>query len=516
MFKLDCEEPMSDLITRLSALLCLTACVAPPQAEDDAPPDATEVTDVALPQLPHALYDFIGEAGGDSAGESVSSAGDVDGDGLDDLLIGAPWSTEGGTDGGKAYVMLASSLGDKARIKLSRADYSLSGEGIYEYAGDTVSSAGDVDGDGLDDILVAATGSSEGGEISGKVYLFLGRSLAEESRLDPLAADYTFTGEGTAKDAAGGSVSSVGDVDGDGLDDILIGADGYNDGDAVNVGRAYLFLGRSLGATGRLSVADADVVFTGERQHKYAGNAVSGAGDVDGDGLADLMIAAPYNGDMEDWAGRVYVFLGKSLGATPALSVADADYVLDGAGLDDNAGCAVASAGDLDGDGRDDLLIGARWNDEGGVDAGVVYVVLGRSLGAEAWLGLEGADYRFVGEGAGDDVGHSVAGVGDVDGDGLDDLLLSSPWNDDGGSGAGKAYLFLGRSLGSESSLQVSAADYSFEGEESRAYAGYDIAGAGDVDGDGRADFLIGSTGHDRGGDGAGMVHLVLGGALDL
>ena len=499
-------------VTALSALSALSSLCFMAGCHDVAEPDPSATTrDFALP---HDYYTFTGETPDSYAGDSVSSAGDVDGDGRDDLLVGAPFNDDGGTDVGKAYLVLAGSLGDTASLNLADADYEFMGENVEDYAGDTVSNAGDVDGDGKGDILIAAVGNDDGDGLAGKVYLVLGSSLEDTASLDLADADYTFVGE-AYKDIAGESISSAGDVDGDGKDDILVGADGSNDG-GTNAGKAYLFLGGSLGSTSSLSLAAADYTFTGELEHTYAGHSVSSAGDVDGDGKDDVLIAAPYNGGSDDWPGKVYLFLGRSLGSTSSLNVADADYTFTGENPNDNAGKSVSSAGDVDGDGKDDLLIGARWNDSAGIEAGKVYLVLGESLGSTSNLSLGDADYTFAGEGSEDDAGHFVAGAGDVDGDGKDDLLVGAPFNDDGGSGAGRAYLVLGKSLGSTSSLDLSDADYIFTGENRGDIAGYSVSGAGDVDGDGKADLLVGAAGNDEQGDTTGKTYLILGAGLDL
>ena len=129
---------------------------------------------------------------------------------------------------------------------------------------------------------------------------------------------------------------------------------------------------------------------------------------------------------------------------------------------------------------------------------------------------LPHAYYTFTGENAHNYAGDSVSSAGDVDGDGLDDLLVGAPYNDDGGNAAGKAYLFLGKSLSGTSSLSLADADYTFTGENEGDYAAYSVASAGDVDGDGKADLLVGVAGNDDRGDGAGKAYLILGGALDL
>ena len=460
--------------------------------------------------LSRADYGFVGENSDDYAGSSVSNAGDVDGDGLDDLLVGAFGNGGGGSVAGKVYLILGGSLGSSSTIDLSLADYSFWGENKedFDYAGYSVSSAGDVDGDGLDDLLVGAHGNGDNGSDAGKVYLILGNSLASSPALELSLADHSLVGE-NPNDHAGISVSSAGDVDGDGLDDLLVGAFGNGDGGS-DAGKAYLVLGSSLGSTSTLDLSQADHGFVGEGTDDHAGNSVSNAGDVDGDGLDDLLVGADWNDDGGPAAGKAYLILGSSLGSSSTTDLSLADHSFVGEDINDHAANSVSSAGDVDGDGLDDLLVGSRYNQEGGRDAGKAYLILSSSMAMSSSTDLSHADYSFVGEITDDEAGFSVSGAGDVDGDSLDDLLIGAHLNDDAGSKAGKVYLILGNGLASSSTIDLSLADYSFIGENSREYAGTSVSGAGDVDGNGLDDLLLGAHYNEDGGTGAGKAYLIL------
>ena len=214
----------------------------------------------------------------------------------------------------------------------------------------------------------------------------------------------------------------------------------HDDGGS-DAGKAYLILGDSLLGASTIDLSSADHAFVGENSGDYAGISVASAGDLDGDGLDDILIGAHNNDEGGGSAGKAYVVLATDLLAsvgTVDLSTANFNFI--GTSGHDLAGKPVAPAGDVDGDGYSDFLVGAYYADDGGSDAGAVYLVL------SAWLPTDGTasigDYHsLVGEAANDHAGFYVDSAGDVDGDGLDDILIGAYGNDEGGSLAGKAYL---------------------------------------------------------------------------
>jgi hypothetical protein len=456
--------------------------------------------------LAEADLRFVGELAGDSLGESVSSAGDIDGDGRADLLLGAHYNDEGGGDAGAAYVFLSTDelLATRSIIDLGSADLKLIGEQATDQAGAAVRHARDVDGDGRVDLVVGAPYSARGGTESGAVYLLLssGALSSGDNSLDLGSADLILVGE-DADDRAGRRLAIIEDVDEDGRSDLLIGASWQDEG-GENSGAAYLLFGSGALASpdGTLSLQDADLKLLGEAANDRAGYSVASAGDIDGDGGAEILIGATHNDEGGDDVGAVYLLYSPELSALggATLSLAEADQKLIGEAVDDIAGYEVDGAGDVDGDGYADLIVGAPWNGAGGWRAGAAYLLL--SSGAlktdDRTIDLSAADVKFVGEETGDSAGFAVAGAGDADGDGQSDLLIGAHGQDRGGADAGTVYLLLSSgALSSEAAtLDLLDADLKLIGVGALDLTGTSVAGAGDINGDGLHDLLMGAFSH--------------------
>ncbi|MFC1455076.1 FG-GAP-like repeat-containing protein [Candidatus Undinarchaeota archaeon] len=294
---------------------------------------------------------------GDYFGTSVASAGDVNNDGYDDVIVGAPNAdvVSGIDTNGKAYIFYGSSSGIPS-MSAADANVTLSGIITSGHLGNSVASAGDVNNDGYDDIIVGA-------RFADQTYLFYG---SPSGILSMSAADANATINGiAANDGLGASVASAGDVNNDGYSDIIVGANGAD--------QVYLFYGSPSGIPS-LSAADANATFTGSTIDNHFGTSVASAGDVNNDGYSDV-IAGDVGADPPGLgnAGQAYLFYGSSSGIS-SVSVADANATINGIAGSDLFGNSVASAGDVNNDGYDDVIGGAYYADAPYSNSGQVYI----------------------------------------------------------------------------------------------------------------------------------------------
>ncbi|MCB9688702.1 MAG: FG-GAP repeat protein [Alphaproteobacteria bacterium] len=369
-------------------------------------------------------------------GAAVASAGDVNGDGYDDVIVGIPYWNGGQNDEGAARIYLGSASGP-----VSPAAWTVEGNVADDRYGWQVDSAGDVNGDGYDDVIVGSRyGTSDGLTERGRADVYLGGPAGPSttpawSAVGAMA--YAYLGSG---------VAGVGDVNRDGYDDIVVGEPGWDDTSGevtvANLGRVLLFAGSPAGPS-----TEPLWVYVGDDDYTAIGYRVSAAGDVNGDGYEDFMSAYERFSNGEADEGAVLVWLGSPIG--PVMN----PRRLEGNQFEAYLGRGLAAAGDVNGDGYDDVIAGAERYSHGQNLEGAAFLYLGSANGlrtSEAWIGesnqaATGYDYycdcytnlaRY---------GNAVAGAGDVDGDGFDDVVVGAYEYDGGQRDEGRVYFYLGQ-----------------------------------------------------------------------
>ncbi len=430
-------------------------------------------------------------------GYSVASAGDVNGDGYSDVIIGAYLYNDGANnDEGRAFVYYGSATG------LSLDPISTPDDGDQDVIrfGYSVASAGDVNGDGFSDVVIGAPFYDEGASANeGRAFVYHGGPTGLSSSPNNTPDDAN-----QANASFGYSVASAGDVNGDGYSDVIIGAYEYDDGVNTDEGRAFLYHG---GATG-LSATPNSTPDDANQASAYFGRSVACAGDVNGDGYSDVIIGASgYDDGINTNEGWAFVYYGSvtGLSASPNNTLDDSDQA------NANFGWSVAGAGDVNGDGYGDVIIGA-WRYADGVNnqEGRAFIYHGSAAGLSAIPNStpDDANQAFA------YFGYSVAGAGDLNGDGYSDVIIGAyGFNDGTNTQEGRAFVYHGSSSGLSANPNNTPDDANLP----LAFFGWSVAGAGDVNGDGYSDVIIGALTYDDGiNDDEGRAFVYHGSATGL
>ncbi len=471
---------------------------------------------------------------------------------LAEVVLGAPSSS----------VMLGSLAAADGAVFVGDTD--------FDNLGSSAASVGDINGDGIDDFIVAANGHDAGGPGAGQSYVIFGSTSGfgtlsggrDVLDLTSFSSSDGFIVRGdTDAEISGAAVAPLGDINGDGIDDLAVGAprggDGVWDDGTFETGEAYIIFGSTaqIGTldNGQLIVdaanlsADQGFIVQGANNSDHAGWAIAGLGDINGDGIGDFVVGA-HNADSstESDVGRAYVIFGSDSGlgvdvdGRQVVYLSDLapseGFIIQGEARNDSFAYAdgVTSAGDINGDGINDILVSAPGNDGAGLSTGAAYVIFGDSNrygtlvdGQQLVdLSLLSPEDGFVIQGAeiGDSIGISVSGIGDFNGDGYDDIIVGTANSTAGGEGTGGAYVLFGSGEGFGTLVDgrqiVNLANLSpedgffLQGSVVRGYAGASVSAAGDFNGDGFDDVIVGVASATFSNPLVGGAYLIYGAAV--
>lgn len=402
-------------------------------------------------------------------GYSVSSAGDINNDGFSDIALGAPFYDNGQPNEGIVFVHFGSPKGIKPNPAIM-----LEGNQFGAQFGKAVALAGDVNNDSYSDLIVGASEFDKGQLNEGAAFVYYGSKVGiNPNKMAILEMNQSISGMGA-------SVAGAGDVNSDGFSDVLVGAPFYDQGES-NEGAAFAYLGNAQG------ISLVPTIIQSDQADAHLGTSLASAGDLNGDGYGDIIVGAWSASLGEQNEGAAYIFHGTSAGLD-----FQSQKILESNQANAKFGASVACAGDVNGDGFSDVIVGGNLLDHPEVNEGVAVVYYGTANGisiaapaAPTFLEINTIGAYF---------GSSVSSAGDVNGDGYSDVIVGAYNFANNQNGAGKAFVFHGSPSGTKT-----ASSFSIEGEETTAYLGRSVSGAGDVNGDGYSDVLVGVPGYNNG-----------------
>lgn len=470
----------------------------------------------------------------DLSGASVSEAGDINGDGYGDFLIGAYLADNGAiTDAGKIYVVFGQGGAFNPLLNLSTLNgtngFTINGKTENHQLGWHLSSAGDFNGDGFDDLLLGTPATTLDAKVNaGETYLIFGKATGYTPTFDLASLNGTngFTIQGEEElDFFGYAVDGIGDINNDNFDDIIISAPFASPNQKSKAGIAYIIFGQNTTTPSLLPVANLNGTngfrINGQTAYQFLGYSVSGAGNFDNDNFDDVLIGA-YSADVSDKvdAGQSYLIYGQSAPYASTIELTSltgpTGFAINGINAGDFSGWAVSEAGDVNKDGFGDILIGAPAASNPKEQAGEVYVLFGKTnrstvfnlntLNGNNGFTLKGIEIQ-------DHVGAALSSVGDVNRDGIDDILIGAKNASPNGFASGTAYLFFGKENSFATSFNLSDLDgtngLSILGKSKDYQLGAALSGLGDVDGDSFNDFIIGAKGANANGIASGESYVV-------
>ena len=390
---------------------------------------------------------------GDQFGSALASPGDLDLDGVPDLVAGSPYDDEAGTDRGALWMLFMATTGEVLN-SLKVADGLngfLSGSlDNGDHFGSAVASLGDLNGDGIPDLVVGAPGDDGGGSDRGALWvLFLNRdgSVFQQQKIS--ATTGGLVGGLDDNDQFGGAVANIGDLNGDGIVDIAVGAAGDDDGSNDRGAVYILFMNYDGTVQAQQKISSQAGNFTGDlHTADHFGSAVTGIGDIDGDGVPDMAVGASGDDDGGSDRGAVWIlFMNRDGTVKSQQKISQLNGQFDALLADgDHFGNALADVGDLNNDGLDELAVGANQGDDGGPDRGALFILFLKHSGEVISSSQISQTYGNFPDnlGDGEQFGSAIAGLGDLDGDGILDIAVGASLDADGGSDRGALWsLFM-------------------------------------------------------------------------
>ena len=463
-----------------------------------------------------------GSNAGEHLGWAVTTIGDINGDGFEDFVTGAPDSSG---SAGVAYVVYGQAGATRtnlnsASISNGTNGFRISGIGAVDKMGGAVGGAGDINDDGYDDLFVAAPLDDDYASDGGILYVVYGGASNGDVNVATFGSSQGFRVTTTEADARigdsftdfngnGQGIDAGGDFNGDGIDDLVVGIR-YSDEDGADSGKAYVIFGQA--GTSRADV-DLDMInptgpdgmlIYGAGAGWQLGQAAQFIGDYDADGFDDVIVSAIFSDALAVWGGQSFLIFGSP---GPIFNAIDVSTLTGGSGFKIQStvsngilGHSVAG-GDFNGDGISDVVVSSNGKDTNGKsNNGGAYVLYGNASGSYANVDVDtllaSDGFALFGEADADQLGHSLASAGDFNGDGIDDLLLGAYLNAEGGASAGASYMIMGQDGTSRSDVDMATLTnldgFKLIGDLSDDRLGQSTGNA-DVNGDGFTDLLIGA-----------------------
>ncbi len=453
----------------------------------------------------------------DFFGSSIANIGDLNGDGTSDIAVGAAGDDNGGDDSGAVHILFMNddgSVNNTIEINSSTANGpDLSQTDIF---GSSIANIGDLNGDGTSDIAVGATGDDHGGDDSGAVHiLFMNDDGSVEQTVE--INDSTANGpELSDDDFFGSSIANIGDLNGDGTSDIVVGATGDDDG-GDNRGAIHILLMNDDGSVDQTveindSTANGPELSDGD----FFGSSIANIGDLDNNGTSDIAVDAQGNDDGGDNRGAIHILFMNDDGSVEQ-TIEINDSTEPGPVLSDNDifGSSIANIGDLDNNGTSDIAVGAIDDDHGGPSSGAIHIIylstaVSHSGAIEQTIEINSSTANGPDLSQNDIFGSSIANIGDLDNNGTSDIAVGAPSDDNGGNNKGAIHILLMNDDGSvNNTIEINDSTPNGPSLDAGDNFGTSIANIGDLNGDGTSDIAVGAPNDNDGGDDSGAVHIL-------